>query len=357
MKQQQFEAQHQQLWQRFDVLLAKQANKSQNNAKASYGFSQIQQPLRTTSGYEFVQQYRIICQHYALAKQRHYSPQLVQSLYDRVMAGHQLLYQRRGHIWSKIYHFYSHTFPVRLRAHANLFWLSLACFLAPALLMGWACFEHADMLYSVMPDEQVRIMEEMYNPANEMVGRDSSRRSDTDIAMFGHYIQNNIGIDFQIYGMGLFAGLGTLLSLVYNGLVIGGVAGHLTGVGYGETFWAFVVGHGSFELTAAVISGAAGLRLAQSLFMPANYRRLDAFKIAGKQSIELLIGAASMTFIAAFIEAFWSSSNVIPDMVKYIVAALLWILVIAYLLLAGRSQSTAGLTTLKKSRSVKGEPS
>ncbi|MDO5769334.1 MAG: stage II sporulation protein M, partial [Psychrobacter sp.] len=186
--------------------------------------------------------------------------------------------------------------------------------------------------------DQVMQMEEMYNPSNDMIGRDSSRRSDTDIAMFGFYIYNNVGIDFRIYGMGIFAGIGTLISLLYNGLVIGGVGGHLTGIGFGETFWTFVSGHGSFELTAAVISGAAGLRLAQSLFMPGNYRRLDAFKIAGKQSIELLIGAATMTFIAAFIEAFWSSASLIPDMVKYGVAALLWLAVISYLCLAGRRE-------------------
>ena len=134
------------------------------------------------------------------------------------------------------------------------------------------------------------------------------------------------------------------VSLLYNGLVIGGVAGHLTGIGFAETFWSFVAGHSSFELTAAVISGAAGLRLAQSLFMPANYRRIDAFKIAGKQSIELLIGAASMTFIAAFIEAFWSSSSVIPNTIKYVVAAILWMMVISYLLFAGRSRQNKIVT-------------
>ena len=341
MKQQQFEAQHQQLWQQFAGLLANKGQSKTTTPQTSQKPSQILPP-QPSSSYEFIRQYRIICQHYALAKQRHYSPQLVQYLHDQVMAGHQILYQRRGHIWSKIHRFYSHTFPVSLRTHANLFWLSLACFLLPAILMGWACFEHTDMLNSIMPDDQVRMMESMYNPANDMVWRDSSRRSDTDIAMFGYYIQNNIGIDFQIYGMGLFAGIGTLLSVLYNGVVIGGVAGHLTGIGYGETFWPFVAGHSSFELTAAVISGAAGLRLAQALFMPANFSRMDAFKIAGKQSIELLIGAASMTFIAAFIEAFWSSSNVIPDVVKYLVAAVLWLMVIAYLLLAGRERTIKG---------------
>ena len=357
MKQQQFEAQYRALWASFADLLA-QDTKTKIKIKTktkTKGLAARSDPdpdqMRTTaamltaevnsshSGYEFVRLYRQICQHYALAQQRHYSPQLVSYLQELVVTGHQQLYQRDSHLWSRIYRFFTYTFPVRLRTHAGLFWLSLACFLLPAILMGWASFEQSDMLFSIMPAEQVAQMEEMYNPANDMVGRDSTRRSDTDIAMFGFYIYNNIGIDFRIYGMGIFAGIGTLLSLLYNGLVIGGVAGHLSGIGFGESFWPFVAGHGSFELTAAVISGAAGLRLAQSLFMPGNYRRIEAFKIAGKQSIELLVGAASMTFIAAFIEAFWSSSTLIPDAVKYMVAAVLWAFVIAYLCLAGRREN------------------
>ena len=328
MKQQPFEAKNTEMWTRF-IHLLENDNVAEQNINTIYNKS---------SGYEFVHLYRIICQHYALAKQRHYSPQLVHYLEELVTKGHQQLYQRDSHLLTRIYRFFSYTFPVRLRRHAGLFWLSLAFFLLPAVLMGWASYEQSDMLYSVMPADQVSQMEEMYNPGNDMVGRDSERRSDTDIAMFGYYIMNNVGIDFRIYGMGIFAGIGTLLSLLYNGLVIGGVAGHLSGVGFGETFWPFVSGHGSFELTAAVISGAAGLRLAQSIFMPGNYRRLDAFKIAGKQSIELLIGAATMTFIAAFIEAFWSSSSLIPDIVKYGVAAVLWALVIGYLCLAGKKE-------------------
>lgn len=349
MKQQHFESQHSATWTRLSELLAQLESRKDKNSKKHSKAADLNNASNTAlnpsfndnnaSGYEFVNLYRITCQHYALAKQRHYSPQLVHYLHELVIKGHRHLYQRDSHLLTRIYRFFSYTFPVRLRLHANLFWLSLAFFLLPAILMGWASFEQSDMLYSVMPAEQVYQMEEMYNPANEMVGRDSERRSDTDIAMFGYYIMNNVGIDFRIYGMGLFAGIGTLLSLLYNGVVIGGVAGHLSGVGFGETFWPFVAGHGSFELTAAVISGAAGLRLAQSLFMPGNYRRIDAFKIAGKQSIELLIGAATMTFIAAFIEAFWSSSPLIPDLVKYVVAALLWALVIGYLCLAGRQES------------------
>jgi hypothetical protein len=41
---------------------------------------------------------------------------------------------------------------------------------------------------------------------------------------------------------------------------------------------------------------------------------------------------------AAFIEAYWSSTTVIAAWVKYLVGAVLWLLVAAYLIFAGRTQ-------------------
>ena len=49
--------------------------------------------------------------------------------------------------------------------------------------------------------------------------------------------------------------------VIVNGLVIGAAAGHLSGLGFYQTFWPFVAGHAAFELTAICISAAAGLML------------------------------------------------------------------------------------------------
>lgn len=333
MKQHQFEALYQKQWQEFDKLLEQEKKSHKHKKQLSQGTKTNQQGQHH---YEFIRLYRMICQHYALAKQRHYSPMLVQKLNKKVIEGHQLLYRHKTHFLSSIADFIFFQFPNSVRSHMPLFWLSLALSLLPAILAGWASYHYPHFIYSLIPDDMVKNMEFMYNPSNNVIGREAERYSDTDLMMFGYYIYHNIGIDFQIYASGLFAGIGTMISLVYNGLVFGGISGFLTNLGYGVTFWPFVVGHGSFELTGMVISGMAGLRLAQALFMPGNYRRLDAFKIAGKDSIVLLIGASLMTFIAAFIEAFWSSSSVIPNAVKYGVAIFLWGLVFVYLRFSGR---------------------
>ena len=96
--------------------------------------------------------------------------------------------------------------------------------------------------------------------------------------MLAFYIYNNVRIDFQCFAGGLLFGVGSIFFLVYNGLHIGAVAGHLTRVGYGETFWGFVAGHSSFELLGAVLAGAAGLRIGYALVAPgrAHARRRHA---------------------------------------------------------------------------------
>jgi uncharacterized membrane protein SpoIIM required for sporulation len=179
-------------------------------------------------------------------------------------------------------------------------------------------------------------MEAMYDPQNKAVGRDASRASETDFQMFGFYIMNNISIGFRTFASGLLLGIGTLVILFYNGVTIGAVAGHLTQMGFGETFWPFVSGHSAFELTAIVICGCAGLVLASAIFSPGLMTRSEALVRAGRESIVLVLGAAMMLLIAAFIEAFWSSSVSIAPSVKYTVAALLWMLVIGFLTFSGR---------------------
>lgn len=298
--------------------------------------SQSKQVASVKEQYQFPVLYRRICQHYAIAKQRHYSPSLIDQLHQRVLLGHGLLYQNKtAYLW-RLLMFVWVSFPLQLRRHWRFFWIAMVLFYLPAVALGLACYFDNEMIYSVMSEGAVAQMEYMYDPSNEMIGRSAQRQSDSDLMMLGYYINNNISIDFQIYAMGILAGLGTVVMLVYNGVIIGAVSGHLTQLGFSETFWSFVCGHGSFELMAAVIAGMAGLRLAQPLYAPGQYKRMDAFKLAGRESIQLLLGAAFMTFIAAFIEAFWSSSSVIPNGVKYTVAAVLWTLVIAYLLFAGR---------------------
>jgi uncharacterized membrane protein SpoIIM required for sporulation len=154
--------------------------------------------------------------------------------------------------------------------------------------------------------------------------------------MFGFYIRNNVGVAFQCFAGGLFAGLGTLFFLAYNGAFSGALAGYLTARGLSTTFYSFIATHSAFELTAIVLSGAAGLRIGHALMAPGRQTRVQALVQATRDSAVLLYGVTAMLFVAAAIEAFWSSANWIPPVVKYSVAGICWTAVLGYFTLQGR---------------------
>jgi uncharacterized membrane protein SpoIIM required for sporulation len=159
--------------------------------------------------------------------------------------------------------------------------------------------------------------------------------------MFGFYIYNNIGIAFRTFAGGILGGLGSLFFLAYNGLLLGAAAGHIINLGFGEPFFSFVIGHGSFELTAIIFSAQAGLLLGYRFFAVQGLSRGAALRRAGREALPVIAGAALLLVVAAAIEAFWSSQVLIPPRVRYIAGGLGWVLLILYFALAGRNGSAA----------------
>ncbi|WP_295384512.1 stage II sporulation protein M [uncultured Thiodictyon sp.] len=280
--------------------------------------------------------YRRLCAHYALARTRRYAPGLIAQLHDLVRRGYPCLYRRRLAWLAPTLGFMATTFPRTLRSHARVCALAAALFFLPAAFMGLACGQDSELIYSLMSAHQVTELESMYDPGAAKPGRGADRQADTDFQMFGFYVMNNIGIGFRTFGAGLLLGLGSVLILVFNGLTIGAAAGHLTHLGFGSAFWPFVSGHSPFELTAIVISGAAGLLLGRALLAPGHQTRLGALRANARDAVVLVGGAALMLLLAAVVEAFWSSGGA-PAGVKYLVGALGWVAVTLYFALAGRA--------------------
>lgn len=277
--------------------------------------------------------YRRLCQQLALARQRQYSPRLVAELNALALQGHQVLYRRRGAPVRRLLDFALFAFPRAVRAQRRYVALGAALLALPALLIYVAVSQAPHLAYSVLDPAQVAQFEAMYDPASPHLGRD--RAAASDVAMFGFYIRNNIGVGLRTFATGV-TGVGTVFFLVYNGLLLGTVAAHLAQLQFSVPFFAFVVGHGAFELTAIAIAGGAGLMLAHALVRPGRQRRLQALRRAALAALPLVYGVMVLLVVAAFVEAFWSSNHAWPPLTKFGVGAALWLLVGLYLAAAGR---------------------
>lgn len=321
MKQSQFEASHQALWAAFETQLG-----------------QAERHTGTMDGPErFGPAYRRLCNDLALARERQYSSHLIDRLQYLALRGHQQLYRRRTHPRAQLAYFLLTGFPRQVRAKARFVWVAAATFLGTLVLVCSLVYLYPDLAYSILPPATLAGAEHMYDPAQSHLGRALDRQASTDWAMFGFYVMNNIGIAFQTFASGMLLGLGSVFYLFYNGLQIGAVAGHVSQGEAALPFWSFVIGHGAFELTAITLAGAAGLQLGWAVIAPGPASRAQALREAAQAALQLVYGVVMFLLLAALLEAYWSSKGSIAPSVKFGVGSALWVAVLAYLSLAGRT--------------------
>jgi uncharacterized membrane protein SpoIIM required for sporulation len=292
---------------------------------------QPQAAMRAERALDFPRAYRRACHHLSLAQARGYSREVTERLQKIVQMGHRQLYRPPAPRWHKLAMFLVADFPRLVRQQWRCMLVAFLLLYLPAIVTYALIMWKPAWAHALFTSRQLTQFDQMYDPANSHIGRSSG----TDLHMFGVYVMNNVSIAFRTFASGLLFGLGSIYVLAANGVIIGGVAGHLNAIGYGGPFWRFVVGHSGFELTAIVIAGGAGLQFGLSLLAPGRLPRELALRLAAWTGARLAMGAFAMLIAAAFIEAYWSSIAALPDLVKFSSGAGIWLLVAWWLLRGG----------------------
>ncbi|MBL48121.1 MAG: hypothetical protein CMP28_04110 [Roseibacillus sp.] len=277
--------------------------------------------------------FRQACSDLSLAEHRVYGKSLTERLNSLVIRGYNLIYKPSKPVTEGILTFLGQTFPRAVRAHAHLFWLNMLLFWGGFLAMVISVQFDPIWVQSVLGQEQMQAMDMTWgNRSPTEAVRDEF---ESNFVMFCLYVYNNISIDFMTFAGGILFCLGTIFFSVFNGVHLGAATGYVHHACRPDTFYSFVAGHSSFELMALVISGTAGMLLGLSILKPGRRTRRQALVDAGRGSLPLILGAASMTFVAACIEGFWSAQPLEP-IIKYSVGVFFWVVLIVYLVFAGR---------------------
>lgn len=223
-------------------------------------------------------------------------------------------------------------FPAALRRAWPFFLVATVLFYGPAFIGGYAAYTDESYALAILSSEQLQSMEEMHGKSDP-----SQRDLNTDGSMTGFYVWNNVGIAFRCFATGLTFGLGSMFYLLLNGLTIGVVFGHLARVGVGPKIFSFAAMHSSWELTAIVISAAAGIQMGFALVRTHGRTRLGNLRAHGMELLRQMAGAAVFLLIAALIEGNLSPSA-IPTEAKYVLGATGWVVVALIIALAGRGR-------------------
>lgn len=125
-----------------------------------------------------------------------------------------------------------------------------------------------------------------------------------NIGMSGMIFSNNARVALAAFAGGLTGGVLTLISLVFNGLILGLAAGLSIHGGYGDSIWRLIIPHGVLELSLLIAAAAAGLRVGWALLHPGHRTRGEALSQEGLASVELALGSAALLVPCGIVEGF-----------------------------------------------------
>ncbi|MBF0198013.1 MAG: stage II sporulation protein M [Planctomycetes bacterium] len=253
----------------------------------------------------FPDDYEKVCYQIGLSRQRGYNLELIDSLDSLALRMRQELYRKPSlSLHNLLYQFLVET-PRVIRGNFSYVLAALFLFTLPAIATYFILLKQPHLAFVLIDPANIEHIEDMYRDNAPHLGAPAD--VDSRVMMFGYYIKNNIGIDFSCFAGGILVGIGSIFFLVFNGFFLGTIFGHLENQGLGYNLSLFVVSHAPMELMALVFSGAAGMKMGFSFLIPGPYTRLHSLRKSSLIGVKFLILAAIMTFVAAAIEAYWSS--------------------------------------------------
>ena len=270
---------------------------------------------------EFGRLYRRTAADLAIAREEVRDQRLVNYLNHLVARAHGAIYRSESSGFGVFLSFFRFEFPAVFRKTFPYILTSFMLFIVPlafALVMSIIDDRFADAVEPGLKE----LIAGHYN-WTESVNKGNALAS-TSIQT------NNITVTFVAFAGGVFAGLGTVLVLVQNGISIG----MTMGLCIKYRFWdilIFITAHGVIELTAIFIAGGAGLLIGKALLMPGDHRRIDAVVTNGLLAIKLIMGCVPMLLIAGLIEGFVSPAHISPYY-KFAIAAISAVVMVAYFL-------------------------
>ncbi|ENH96441.1 hypothetical protein J416_10526 [Gracilibacillus halophilus YIM-C55.5] len=262
---------------------------------------------------EFHHVYQKVTQHLSYAQTYFPNENVTQHLNQMVAYAHNTLYSSQQSSWKQLYTFFSSKFVGLLLDQWKAIMVAMLLFCLGGVASFFAVVDNPLHLYGILPEEMVQGVEP------EQLGEDPQAVNAP--VMSTQIMTNNIRVAILAFAGGITFGLLTTYVLIYNGILVGALAGMYWNHGHSYSFWAYIVPHGVIELMAIFIAGGAGLLMGYKLFVPGNVSRMYQLKAQTIRSVQMLLGTIPLFVIAGIIEGYITPADLSLEM-KYAVAVI-----------------------------------
>lgn len=237
-------------------------------------------------------------------------------------------------------HWIRYELPQTFRRRARAFWLSTALTLIGAFFGAGILHVDPDAKEALLPFSHLmgkpseRVAEEEQNQGRHLEGLKAT--------FAGSLMTHNIRVALMTLAMGMTYGLGTIILLFYNGVILGAVSYDYIQDGQTRFLLGWLLPHGSIEIPSVIIAGQAGFILAGALIGSRKRMALRERLAAVRNDLVTLISGFCLLLVwAGFIEAFFSQYHepVLPYGVKIAFGLLELVALFSYLSFCGRKDS------------------
>jgi uncharacterized membrane protein SpoIIM required for sporulation len=235
------------------------------------------------------------------------------------------------------------TLPQTFRRHVRAFWLSLAITLVGCAFGGGAIALDPESKPVLMPFSHLQ------GDPSERVAREESAKEDR---LEGHktsfsasLMTHNTRVSIFTMALGMTWGVGTIIMLFYNGIILGAVAVDYIRAGQTQFLLGWLLPHGVVEIPAILIAGQAGLILAAALIGWGKRNLLKSrLRAISGDLMTLIFGVGVMLIWAGFVESFLSQYHepVIPYSIKILFGMVELVLLCLFLSRSGKESAEAG---------------
>lgn len=178
--------------------------------------------------------------------------------------------------------------------------LSLLLFVGSMGIGVFSCIQDPEFAQQILGEGYVSMTLENIEKGDPMaVYKDEDATS-----MFLGITQNNILVSVKTYVMSFFFGIGTIIILLYNGVMVGVFQYFFVERGLFWESFLTIWQHGTIEISSIILAGAAGFVLSDGVFFPGSYSRLDGLRIAARKSVMIAIGIIPLFVVAGLLESF-----------------------------------------------------
>ncbi|MBC8144164.1 MAG: stage II sporulation protein M [bacterium] len=242
---------------------------------------------------------------------------------------HQAIYRNKRERSSRIASFWKRELPQLFFEHRRELLYSLGIFVIAMAIGAVSALYDDSFIRLIMGDSYVNMTLENIRKGDPM----AVYKGDGELDMFFTLTFHNIRVAMSTFVYGLMFSIGTVYSLMMNGIMLGAFEAFCYQQGVFAKSALSIWIHGVIEISAIVIAGCAGLVMGNGFLFPGTYTRMQSFRNGARRGLKIMIGLVPFFVVAGFLESFITRYTSMPvplslAIIATSIASIAWYVVI-----------------------------